>query len=134
MQPLTHLPGKRTAQQQGRALAAAGTAEQVGHHGRNKDQRSRAQGKRLVLPHGNKDLVGGTATLGVKMAVQKYNDQAAQGQEINQPRVRSAQGRYLVKGQAKRRAYRPYHASYQRGQDHPFKADVQISAAAAHIA
>ena len=49
MQHLAELPGYRAAQQQRGTLAAAGTAEQMGHDGGGEDQRCCAQGQGCLL-------------------------------------------------------------------------------------
>ena len=126
MQRLADLPGHTAAQQQRRALAAAGTAEQMGHDGGGEDQRCCAQGQGLMLPHGHKDLIGRAAAVRVKMLVQKYDDKARRRQQIQQPRLCGADGVGPVQSQPERRPQRPHNTADQRGQRQPFGTDKQI--------
>ena len=105
----------------------------MGDDGGYKDERGGTQGKRLMLPHRDKNLVGGAAAIRVKMLVQEHDDQAAQRQQIDQPRVSRAQGGRFVERQPKHCAKRPHYTAHQRSQDHPFKADIQVPQAAAQI-
>ena len=118
-------PQHRAAQQQGRALPAAGAAQQMGDYGGEEDQRRRAQRQQPTFPHRGKDLVGGTAA-GVEVPVQKDDGQAAQRQQEQQPALLAAQGVGPVQRQAEGGPQRPGQAPGQHGQRQPFAAHAQI--------
>jgi len=112
-------------------VAASGVP--VSHDGGSKDQRRGAQRHGLLLSHRDEHLIGGTAAVGVEVAVQKHDDQARDGQQVQQPRLGRAGGVGPVQRQSERCTQRPDNTPHQRRQHQPLGAHRLIPRRAAQI-